>query len=218
MSKTDYTHLIGSKNDYFEVVDVVDVTGKRKKGVSCTMLKCKCRCGNTTLLFPYQFQNGSIMSCGCLKKRTPHNATHKLSRENLYHIWETMRLRCTSPKNKRYYLYGARGISVCPEWFNNFLAFREWALTNGYRKGLSLDRINSNGNYEPSNCRWVTVKEQQNNRRITKKATINGITKPVALWCDDYGIRLKTVLERIRTRGMTPEEAILTPIAKKKHR
>lgn len=213
MKRIDYTGLIGTKNDYFEVLDIVDVVGKRKKNVSCTMLKCRCRCGNTTLLLPYQFTGGSIMSCGCLKHRPTHNATHRLSKENLYHIWETMRLRCTSPKSKRYYLYGARGISVCPEWFNDFLAFREWALSNGYKKGLTLDRIDSNGNYEPSNCRWATVKEQQRNRRVTLKATINGITKPVIVWCEELGIRYKSVAHRI-SDGKTPEEALLTPFKK----
>ena len=210
MRRTDYTYLIGTKNDYFEVLDIVNVHGKRRKNQDCTMLKCKCRCGNTTLLFPYQFIDGSIMSCGCLRHRVAHNATHRLSKENLYHIWETMRLRCTNPKNKRYYLYGARGISVCPEWFNNFLSFREWALSNGYQKGLSLDRIDNNGNYEPSNCRWVTVKEQQRNRRITLKATIGGVTKPVTAWCEELGIRYKSVSHRI-SKGMTPEEALLKP-------
>lgn len=175
------------------------------------MLECKCDCGNVFYIRPYQFARKEYSSCGCRKRRSPYNTTHKLSKEKLYYIWETMRLRCNSPKSKRYYLYGARGIKVCDEWQNNFLAFREWAISNGYAQGLSLDRIDTNGNYEPNNCRWITIKEQLNNRRITKKATLNGVTKPVTVWCEEMGLNKKTINERIRT-GMTAEEALLTPI------
>lgn len=209
-----FKHYIGQRNGEITVMNVVYKKGmtKGKETQERAMLECKCDCGNVFYIRPYQFARNEYSSCGCRKRRSPYNATHKLSKEKLYHIWETMRLRCSNPKSKRYYLYGARGIRVCDEWQNDFLAFREWALSSGYSQGLSLDRIDPDGNYEPSNCRWATIKEQQNNRRITKKATLNGVTKPVSIWCDEMGLNKKTVYERIRTGGMSPEEALLTPI------
>ena len=134
--------------------------------------------------------------------------------------------RCYNPKNQARKYYLDRGISVCDEWRNDYLIFREWALKNGYRDDLTIDRIDCDGNYEPSNCRWATYKEQANNKHpiwtftqkpdsFTKKRrinwTIDGITKSAIEWCEQYGISYTVVRYRIMHNGMSPYEALTRP-------
>ncbi|MBR3208860.1 MAG: hypothetical protein IKF82_01185 [Bacilli bacterium] len=125
-----------------------------------------------------------------------------------------MKLRCFSPKNSKYYLYGARGITVCDEWKNDYLSFRKWAYSNGYAPNLSIDRINNDGNYEPSNCRWVSRKIQQRNRRNCIYITYNNKTQCLADWCDELNLGYKTICNRI-SNGWEPVKAITTPIKHK---
>lgn len=124
----------------------------------------------------------------------------------LYGVWNTMKQRCYNPNNHKYKNYGERGIAVCSDWKNNFWSFYHWAISNGYQRGLTLDRINVNGNYEPSNCRWVNQKIQQNNRR--NNYITNG--KTIAEWADKSEFSYTTIRKRIES-GMTPEEALSTP-------
>lgn len=139
---------------------------------------CKCECGNEKVIRKLHLTNGSIVSCGCYQReilgnrRRKHGYSHK---ERLYSVWLDMKDRCGNPKTNRYANYGGRGISVCSEWKNNYLAFREWCLANGYREdirdsgrnNITIDRINVNGNYEPNNCRFITNKENCLNKRNT---------------------------------------------------
>jgi hypothetical protein len=127
---------------------------------------CKCVCGSTKDVRGADLKRGFVLSCGCWNsQRTANrNRTHGESGTRLYHIWQAMRGRTGNPKASRYSYYGGRGISVCPEW-NDFEQFRDWALSNGYADNLSIDRIDNDGNYEPSNCRWADQKTQVRNRR-----------------------------------------------------
>ena len=118
-----------------------------------------------------------------------------ISTEPWYSSYVSMMQRCYNPKAANYDIYGGRGISVCEEW-HDVLAFEKWAISNGYKKGLSIDRIDVNGNYEPSSCRWATAKEQANNRRDTVYVTIDGITKTLSGWAEFSGINRATINSR----------------------
>ena len=136
--------------------------------------RCRCDCGAVVDVGTDKLNSGKTRSCGCLRKEVAaRNATrHGKCGTPLYNVLNTAHRRCENPKNHDYKWYGARGIRVCDDWsMENFLNFEEWALTNGYQPGLTLDRIDVNGNYEPGNCRWITIQEQQRNRRPPEKST-----------------------------------------------
>lgn len=121
---------------------------------------------------------------------------HGMDGTKLYRVWSRMKERCNNKNNKSYKNYGGRGIKFCDEW-NDFIPFMEWAFDNGYKEGLSLDRINVNGNYCPSNCRWITMFEQQSNKRNSRYVTINNQTKTVSQWANLCNIDRHTILYRL---------------------
>lgn len=111
-----------------------------------------------------------------------------------------MKTRCYNVKAKDYKNYGLRGIKICDEWLNDSNLFIEWSLNNGYQVGLTIDRIDTNGNYEPNNCRWITSKEQQSNKRNNKLITINGETKTLSQWAEKSGLSRHVIFERIKMK------------------
>lgn len=130
---------------------------------------------------------------------------HGETKSRLYRIWTYMRRRCNDSRDKDFNSYGARGIKVCEAWNKNYLAFRDWALANGYDDKLTLDRVDYNGDYSPCNCRWVTVKEQNNNKRSNRLVTYKGVTLTVAQWAEKLGIERHALLYRLN--NWTVEEA-----------
>ena len=151
------------------------VTKRAGSDKSCrnAIWECKCDCGSVSLVTTGHLTSGHTRSCGCLKKEIVNDGQfkqlHGKSHSRQYSIWAGMKARCSYPKDCKYHLYGGRGITVCDEWRNSFKAFYDWAMANGYRDDLTHDRIDSNGNYEPSNCRWATYSEQNKNRRKYKR-------------------------------------------------
>lgn len=164
----------------------IDITGetfgnllviKRMSGTNNTVKwLCQCTlCGNTYEVNSYTLRHGKANPCPCTRKSFDRENSptfiHGDSHTRLHNIWTGMLNRCRNPKVKRYECYGGRGITVCDEW-HNYLSFKKWALSNGYAPELSIDRINVDGNYEPSNCRWITMREQAANRRPRKKSNV----------------------------------------------
>ena len=132
---------------------------------------CQCECGNQKFFWLSDIQKGKIKSCGCLryKKLKKRNTKHGESKTDLYKKYRSMISRCKYKSATGYKNYGGRGISVCKSWSEDYLEFKKWSLNNGYEEGLSLERIDVNGNYEPSNCSWIPFSEQQKNKRPFKQ-------------------------------------------------
>lgn len=171
---------------------------------------CKCDCGNEKAMRTNALRSGATRSCGCgidhARRNNPSFYQKEYRIHKLYQVWYGMINRCKNTHHKFYHRYGGRGITVCEEW-KNYETFAKWALESGYKEGLSLDRRNNDGNYEPLNCRWITMKKQHNNTSQNRFYTINGVTKSVAEWAEDYGIRHGLVLHRL-DRGISIEEAL----------
>jgi hypothetical protein len=136
------------------------------------------------------------------------NIKHGKTNTKLYGVWSTMKSRCLNPNSASYKLYGKRGIKVCEEWANDFQAFYEWAVSTGYHEGLSIDRIDTNGNYEPSNCRWADAKMQASNRRSSHIVTLNGESHTIAEWSKITGIKSSTLYMRLNKYGYSVDDAL----------
>lgn len=156
---------------------LVVIEKSTKKAASGSVYKCLCDCGKSIETPRCGLVSGHTKSCGCkrnnyLKIKKP-SKTHGFSKERLYKVWDGIKQRCYNPKNSRYEIYGGRGIHMCKEWYESYLSFRSWALSAGYdpnapRGKCTIDRINSDGIYEPDNCRWVDMREQRLNQRRMK--------------------------------------------------
>lgn len=190
--------FIGKK--YFNLV-VVEKIGKNKDNRS--VYKCACTCGNYTTAYKNQLDAGHKKSCGCTIGEA--NKTHGLRKHRLYNIWKGMISRTTTTTNNDFINYGGRGITVCERWkdVKNFIE----DMYPSFEDGLSIDRIDVNGNYEPSNCRWATNKEQSINRRDTIFIELDGIKKTLYEWSILKNISRQAMYMRYR-RGYSNEEII----------
>lgn len=173
-----------------------------------------CDCGNKYVASTADLHRKHVLSCGCYHRddRTIHGGV--ANKERLFGIWMGMRRRCSDKNNIGYERYGGRGIIVCKEWDNDYAVFREWALANGYKDGLTIDRINFDGNYCPDNCRWVTPTQQTRNTSYNRYEEIDGVTKSVAQWMDDYGVINRGAVYRRLRHGWSMKDAIFTPVRK----
>lgn len=198
-----YRNLTGEKFNMLYVIKEATPTKSR-------MWVCLCDCGNMKVTASSNLVNGNVKSCGCLKRTNKkiYEETHARVRR----IWVHMHNRCYKPATPHFERWGGRGIVVCNEW-HKFTAFKEWAYKNGYSKDLTIDRINNDGNYEPSNCRWSTVTIQNRNRRTNLYFTIDGHTESFAGLCEKFGIS-RTIAWRRLKRGWDIVKVLTTPIMK----
>ena len=189
---------------------VIKKAGKHKNG--WIIWECVCDCGNVTCIPSTTLKQGRTKSCGCIRSET--HARHGQSRTKIYAVWKMMRNRTSNPKAINYKDYGGRGIHLCKEW-TDFANFYEWAIKNGYKDGLTIERKNNEKGYSPDNCEWTTRKEQNNNRRSSRRITYKGKTKTVTEWETQLGMSRHTLQERLY-RGWSVEKAIETPVRKHK--
>lgn len=198
----------------------VDLTGQRfgklvvlnrknLPGDGNVIWECLCDCGNKVFVTSSSLRSSKARSCGCYHKDKV--TKHGQVGSRLYRIWAGMKYRCFNPNSYEYYRYGGRGITVCQDWANDFMNFYIWAMNNGYKEDLTLDRINNNGNYCPENCKWSTIKEQANNRRTNHIVEIDGVRKTMLEWCKEYGVCRSTVYSRLYA-GMSFLEALTKPL------
>lgn len=197
-----------------------DLTGKRfgrwtvisraeNKGHH-TLWNCVCDCGKRKAVYGCHLVSGLSPSCGCLtrSKIGQLNYSHGESKTRLYKIWSGIKTRCNNPKADNFHLYGGRGINICNEWEYSYEAFKKWAVENGYKPSLTIDRIDSSGPYCPENCRWATNKEQSNNTRRTLKIEYNGKNFSIKGLSEYLNLNYNKLYVGIREKKMTVEEAI----------
>lgn len=189
----------------FGCLAVLEYAGLRGATRKRTHWHCRCECGNTTVVATRNLRSGNTKSCGCGQPRT----THGMCYQPEYQVWGTMKDRCNNPNNQCSQYYGGRGITYCPQWakFENFFA------DMGPRPSSKhvLARIDTDGNYEPSNCRWLTRAEHTGNSRNTRLITFGGHTRSVTGWAKEMGMKRITLSQRLRN-GWTIERALTQPV------
>lgn len=200
----------------FGRLTVVKFAGVDKNRNKCW--DCKCDCGKNVTVYGSHLKSGNTKSCGCLNRETRAKRfwKHGGSRERLYCIWKGMIGRTERKSLINYKDYGGCGIKVCEQWRGDFKRFYDWAIGHGYKDGLTIDRIDITGNYCPENCRWVTMKEQNNNKRNNIKIEYKGEMLTLAQWSERLGIERNTLKARLYKLGWTIEKAFETPVDERK--
>lgn len=211
---------------------VLEYCGTDKHHNALWLCECSCELKTRRIVVSNNLVRGISKSCGCLKKelarencvernakvKVPYAKKHGKRGTRIYGIWCNMKDRCFRKENEHFSDYGGRGIKVCEEWANKkdgFSNFDKWAMSSGYSDDLELDRIDYNGNYEPSNCRWVTEKEQQRNKRNNRRITFNGETHVAKEWAEITGIPYTTLISRLDKLHWDIEKSLTTPPKKR---
>lgn len=207
--------FIDISGEKFHMLTVVERVQNTDRGMP--MFRCICDCGNETIVRGSNLKSGAVKSCGCLK-RISHSTTHNMSKSKIYRIWAGMKNRCYNKNAKPYKRYGGRGVLVCDEWLDSFENFYGWAIASGYEEGLTIERIDNNGNYAPNNCKWIPLGRQASNRSRNKSIKYKGEVHNLAEWCRKLGISYSLVHNRINKLGWTFEQAVETPCDIKKRK
>lgn len=228
----NYISLVGER---FTRLTVIKEVGKNHYGI---IYLCRCDCGVEKEFTAVRLRTKNVKSCGCLRRdhaaqlnlgesnakvKRPRESHKKaaylkderyfmgFSKTRIYSIFSGMKKRCYNEGEEHYNLYGGRGIKICDEWLDNFFNFYEWAMSNGYEEHLSIERIDVNGNYEPSNCEWIELKDQAKNRRNVAAIEFEGEVLTVRDIAKKVDINEHTLAYRLRT-GWDLETAINTPV------
>lgn len=192
------------QGDRYGILTIIRELPKRVKK---RYFLCKCDCGNLREVRFVGMRAGESKSCGCLRneRNRTANLSHGMAGSPLYSSWHCMKQRCLNKKRRHYEDYGGRGIKVCLEWMD-FIPFRDWALAHGYKDGLTIERIDCNGNYESSNCTWIPQGEQSNNTRRNRRITYQGKTQILKDWAKELSLDYKMLCNRLR-HGWSVEKA-----------
>lgn len=200
-------NIVGKR---FGRLKVIELVGRKHKEA---LWKCQCDCGNIVNVSSYSLRNGITQSCGCKKidELVQRVVTHHKTKTRLYQVYEGIKARCFNPNTIRYSNYGGRGITICDKWKNDFQAFYDWAMANGYdetaeRGECTIDRIDNNGDYCPENCRWVTMQTQSVNKRNSKKIPYNGQEHTITEWSKILKIKQPVLSYRL-AHGWSVEKA-----------
>lgn len=204
-------NLEGQKFGRLTVIKCIGRSKDRQK-----LWLCRCDCGELKESKTSYLTSGDTTSCGCYRKECEiknlspfwKKTSIKKQYPRLYRIWIGIKTRCYNPNSESFKYYGFRNIKMCEEWKNDFLKFKNWALENGYKDDLTIDRIDVDKNYCPENCRWATIKEQNNNKRNTIKINLKGEINTVRYFADKYNI--SPYIIRDRSKRNYSDEIILT--------
>lgn len=195
----------------FGAITVFKRTGTSKHGAA--VWACQCKCGTLMEVEGAYLRSGK-RSCGCVKNYIHSKVTHGKSHTSEWNIWSCMIKRCTNPKVGNFHRYGGRGIKVCDAWQKDFLKF---LYHIGPRPSPlhTVDRINNDGNYEPGNVRWATMKEQSENKSVTRMYEHQGVKAPLAYWAEKSGMSITALFYRIKS-GWSAEEIFTVPLGKRR--
>jgi hypothetical protein len=217
LSKRKIEDLTGMKFNRLTVISLSDKTNKRHD----RYWLCECDCENKTrkLISEYHLRRGTIKSCGCLSREWTTNKnkerafTNKLPNyNNIRNSYEAMYKRCYDETHDGYKYYGGRGITICNEWLNNYKEFYKWAINNGYKKNLTIERIDVDGNYEPTNCCWATMKEQCYNKTNTLYIYLDGKFYTIEDLCKESGLSYSVIWQRYRRFNKNTKEELIKPL------
>lgn len=194
-----FNDLTGKKFDRWTVLHKAE-DRYDKQGYPRIYWTCKCDCGTIRDVSAVSLVNKQSTSCGCKRKEScAKNAKHGLSGTRIKRIYYNMHSRCENPNTPKFKNHGGRGIKVCDEWSgeNGLVNFYNWAMSNGYKEDLTIDRIDDDGDYEPSNCQWADYRTQNFNKRNNRFVTIDNVAKTVTEWCEEFGININTFTKRL---------------------
>lgn len=215
---SNFKDITGQK---FGRLTAIKYVGRNKNKYA--LWECQCDCGNVVVVIGRNLRTGITKSCGCynldmiVERNKVIHKTHGATKTRLFRIWSGIKTRCYNTNSEEYKTYGGRGIKMCEEWLSSFQTFKEWALSNGYDDTLSIDRIDYNGNYSPENCRWLTAKGQQRNKRSNKVISYNGESHCLSEWGDILGISDDVLLKRLNSKNYTLERAFSEPLNSHDH-
>lgn len=204
-----HNDLTGQK---FGRLTVLREAGHPRSGIYLWECVCDCEAHTHIILEGGKLKSGNTKSCGCLNrekiiKRNKENALYHPKNQKIFGRWVGMKDRCYNPNHKKFQYYGGKGIRICDEWLNNYSAFEDWSLNNGFSDELTIDRIDSDKDYSPDNCRWVTWEVQHNNTSRNKYLTYKGRTQSLSDWCKELGLNYGRTKARLNACHWTVEEA-----------